>query len=286
MDLLIELTGSDEVLETIYRQKPGATKVLDHLGALFLWEVIAVQEEKIQLEQRVATLDTMTAVGEMAYHLTHRLRNPLMTAGGLVRRTMTRVDLPHGVRKRLKMVARSIQEMEEVVSDICDVVRPLNPAFILVDLNEFFRAFCRAATLEARFARTGFTFVIEDDLPEIFLDPSLIRQALWHVLENCFDVVAKKNTTVLFKVTLCYDFILIQILDKGGGFVSISPGVALNPFASTHSGRMGLGLALCRQIMLEHGGDIELSNVPGKGVSAFFRLPIMFTKPTGTVSRH
>ena len=129
LDLVIELTGKDTVLDEIYRNKTDGTKVLDHLGALFLWEVIDIQEEKLQLEHRVATLDTMTAVGEMAYRLTHEFRNPLMLAGGVIRRTMTRVDLPHGVRKRLKMIAGAIKDMEDVLSDICDVVRPLQPKF-------------------------------------------------------------------------------------------------------------------------------------------------------------
>jgi signal transduction histidine kinase len=46
----------------------------------------------------------MAAIGEISYRLTHELRNPLMIVSGLVRRMMTRIDLPHGVRKRLKQI--------------------------------------------------------------------------------------------------------------------------------------------------------------------------------------
>ena len=280
LDLVIELTGDDAVLEEIYRNKTDATKVLDHLGALFLWEIIDIQEEKLQLEHRVATLDTMTAVGEMAYRLTHEFRNPLMLAGGTIRRTMTRVDLPHGVRKRLKMVAGAIKEMEDVLSDICDVVRPLKPDFKLVNLDHFFEEFCKAAGIEARFVRTGFSCNLEEDLPEIVIDPSLLRQALWHVVENCFDAVAGKDTEVQLRVVLCYDYILIQIEDGAGGFSGISAKSAMDPFVTTRSGRMGLGLTLCRQIVLEHGGDMEFWNNTQDGVTVTLKIPIYFKIPS------
>lgn len=279
LDLVIELTGKDTVLEEIFRNKYDRTRVLDHLGAQFLWEIIDIQQQKLQLEQRMGTLDTMTAVGEMAFRLTHELRNPLMVAGGTVRRTMTRIDLPHGARKRLKMVAGSIQKMEEVLSDICDVVRPLYPKFKLVDLGLFFEDFCKAAGIEARFARSGFSCLLEEDLPEIVIDPSLLRQALWHLFENCFDAAAGEDSFVQLRVDLCYDYIVIQVEDEGGGFSGISSQSALNPFVSTRRGRLGLGLTLCRQIIQEHGGDMELWNNQRGGVTVTLSIPISFTVP-------
>ncbi len=279
IDLIIELTGSDAVLEEIFEKKSPDTKVLDHLGALFLWEIISIQEEKLNLEQRIALLDTMTAVGEMAFKLTHELRNPLMIAGGTIRRLMTRVDLPHKVRKKLKLVAESLQEMEEVLSDLCDVIRPLHPDFKLVDLNQFFRKFCNDAGIEARFAGCELICLVEDELPEVVIDPSLIRQALWHIVENCFEAAAKTGTMVQLRVVLCYDYILIRIDDEAGGLKDISPGEALSPFATTRPGRMGLGLSLCKQIVLEHGGELELWNNSRGGVTVSIKLPIRFEIP-------
>ncbi len=279
VDLVIELTGNDDVLREIFRSKAEKTKVLDHLGALFLWEIIAVLEEKIHLENRVSTLDTMSAVGEMAYSLTHRLRNPLMAAGGIVRKCMTRTDVPHSVRRRLKKVARALQEMEEVVSDICDVVRPLKPHFKLVDLNLFFEEFCKSAALESRFVHATFSCDVEENLPEVYIDPSLMRQALWHLLENCFEASPEGKAVIHLQVELCYDAILIQMRDEGPGFTSISPDLALHPFVTTRPGQMGMGLTLCRQIILEHGGDMELSTASGKGVNVILKLPLHFTPP-------
>lgn len=138
LDLIIELTGDDRVLIDILKNKLDSIKLLDHVGALFLWEIIAIQEEKIHLEKKVSDLDTMAAIGEISFRLTHELRNPLMIIGGLVRRMMTRVDLHHGIRKRLKHISNHVQHMEDVISDICDVVRPLQPHYELTEMTEFY----------------------------------------------------------------------------------------------------------------------------------------------------
>jgi len=137
LDLIIELTGKDDVLADIISNKLPRIKVLDHVGALFLWEIIAIQEENLRLEKKVSYLDTMAAIGEISFRMTHELRNPLMIIGGLVRRMMTRVDLPHGCRKKLKQVSYHVQDIENLISDICDVVRPLKPNYSLVEMSVF-----------------------------------------------------------------------------------------------------------------------------------------------------
>jgi signal transduction histidine kinase len=279
VDLIIELTGNDEVLADIHAGKLPTIKVLDHLGAMFLWEIIDIQEEKLRLEKKVSDLDTMAAIGEIAYKLTHELRNPLLITGGLVRRMMTRVDLPHGIRKRFKHIAGHVLHMENVISDICDVIRPLRPHYRLTDMNEFFQHWIATVRTEARFVGASVQFNIEKNLPTIYIDPLLLRQALWHILENSLDAIAEREGIIYINVQICWDTIAIQLSDSGGGFMCLSPSQAVQPFTTTKSGRMGLGLALCRQIILDHGGDLRIIEKPDGHSLIYVELPITFKKP-------
>jgi signal transduction histidine kinase len=282
LDLIIELTGQDEVLAEINRRKAPGIKVLDHLAALFLWEIIDIQEKKLHLEKRVSDLDTMAAIGEISYRLAHELRNPLLIVGGLVRRMMTRIDLPHGIRKRFKHIAGHVQHMENVLSDICDVIRPMRPSYKLTDMNAFFQSWCSTVRTEARFVGANVVYWLNDDLPTIFIDPLLIRQALWHILENSLDAIAEKGGTIYIEVQVCWDNISIQLSDSGEGFVCLPPGKAIQPFTTTKSGRMGLGLTLCRQIVLDHGGDMKFIEKSDGGHVVIIELPITFDKPGKT----
>lgn len=279
IDLIIELTGEEKVLAKILAEKLPSVRVLDHLSALFLWEIIDIQEQKLQLEEKISSLDTMAALGEIANRLTHELRNPLLIVGGLVRRMMTRTDLPHGARKRFKHLADHVQHMENVLSDICDVVRPMNPHYKLTDMNEFFQKWCATVRTEARFIGADLVASIEDDLPNMYLDPLLIRQALWHILENSLDAIGEKGGVIYVDVRICWDEIDIQLSDSAEEFCDLSPVKAVQPFTTTKSGRMGLGLSLCRQIILDHGGDLKLVQKPDGGCIVLVQLPIRFKEP-------
>lgn len=279
LDLIIELTGNDSVLADIHKNKLPSIKVLDHVGALFLWEIIAIQEEKLRLEKKVSHLDTMAAIGEISYRMTHELRNPLMIIGGLVRRMMTRIDLPHGSRKKLKHISRHVQHIEELISDICDVVRPLKPQFILSDMNEFIGNWCKTVKTEAQLAGVAVEVEIDEELPTMYIDRSLMRQALWHIFENSLDAMIDTGGTINIKALLCWDNIHIQFIDSGGGFKELTTSQAIQPFMSTKPGRMGLGLALCKQIVFDHGGDIQIVNEEKKGTSIIIKLPITLTRP-------
>lgn len=280
LHLIIELTGVDEVLNDILRNKLDTIKVLDHVGALFLWEIIAIQEDKIHLEKKVSDLDTMAAVGEIAFRLTHELRNPLMIIGGLVRRMMTRIDLHHGIRKRLLHISRQVQHAEEVISDICDVVRPLQPRYSLTDMTGFLEDWCKRVTAEARLLSVAVEVAIEKDLPKMYIDPSLIRQAFWHLIENSLDAMAENGGTIKIKAILCWDDIHIELSDTGGGFDGMTATKAFQPFTSSKPGKMGLGLALCRQIIADHGGDIHIVNEEHTGVTVIIELPITLIDPS------
>ncbi|MHB8789621.1 MAG: sensor histidine kinase [Desulfobulbaceae bacterium] len=280
LNLIIELTGLDCVLNDILKNKLDTIKVLDHVGALFLWEIIAIQEEKIHLEKKVSDLDTMAAVGEIAFRLTHELRNPLMIIGGLVRRMMTRIDLHHGIRKRLKHISRHVQHAEEVISDICDVVRPLQPHYSLTEMTGFLEEWAKRVTAEARLLGVAVDTSIEKDLPTMFIDPSLIRQALWHILENSLDAMASTGGTITIKAILCWDTIHIELSDSGGGFDNLTAARAFQPFNTSKPGKMGLGLTLCRQIITDHDGDIQIVNQEHTGVTVIVELPITFTDPS------
>lgn len=280
LDLIIELTGDDRVLADIRSNKLESIKVLDHVGALFLWEIIAIQEDKLRLEKKVSHLNTMAALGEISYRMTHELRNPLMVIGGLTRRLMTRDDLPHGTRKKLKNISHKVQHVEELISDICDVSRPLKPEYRLTDMDEFLRNWCNAVKAEARLVGVTVESFMDEELPPMYIDPSLIRQALWHILENSLDAMAGNGGTINIKALLCWDNIHIEIIDSGEGFKELTASQAIQPFMTTKTGKMGLGLALCRQIILDHEGDIEIVNEKETGTAVIIKLPIKLTQPS------
>ena len=59
----------------------------------------------------------------------------------------------------------------------------------------------------------------------------------------------------------------------------MSTSEAMQPFVTTKPGKMGLGLALCRQIIFDHGGDIKIVKQEKKGTAVIIKLPVSLTQP-------
>ena len=171
-----------------------------------------------------------------------------------------------------------VQHVEELICDICDVTRPLKPEYSLIEMDDFFKNWCKAVQAEARLSGVTVDIAMDEELPPMYIDPSLIRQALWHILENSLDAMAGSGGTIKIKALLCWDNIHIEFIDSGKGFKELTTSQALQPFMSTKPGKMGLGLALCRQIILDHEGDIEIVNERENGTAVIIKLPIKLTQ--------
>jgi len=146
-------------------------------------------------------------------------------------------------------------------------------------MNDFLNDWCKTVSTEARVSGVAVEVEIDEELPEMYIDRSLMRQALWHIFENSLDALIDSGGTITIKAVLCWDNIHIEFIDTGGGFAGLTTTQALHPFMTTKQGKMGLGLALCRQIIFDHGGDISIVNEKNKGSSVIIKLPITLTQP-------
>ena len=69
------------------------------------------------------------------------------------------------------------------------------------------------------------------------------------------------------------DFVVWEFRDNGPGIRPEDLPHLGQPFYTTKHGGTGLGLMIVQRIAREHGGDLQLQSVPGKGTTARFRLP-------------
>ena len=282
LDLIIELTGDDGVLEEILATRPRGVKVLDHLGARLLWEIIEIQEEKLALEERLSASEKMVAVGEMAYRLTHELRNPLMCIGGLTRRLLLNPDTPHYIRKQMEQIISYVEKIERVVSNICDMARPIYPHYQPTDLTRTLKSWCKGVRYEARRYNVEVTCRIEEDLPKLVMDKELIAQVLWHVAEHAMETISTPKRRLLIQARLCMDEVLIVLEQDGDGEIACpaGEGTAPGPDFKGPERRSSLWLAMCRKIMSDHGGDIRVERKGGRLI-VVIELPVRFKLPTG-----
>jgi signal transduction histidine kinase len=116
------------------------------------------------------------------------------------------------------------------------------------------------------------------DLPLVPADPEGLHRALLNILSNAIDAVEERaNPSIVVATLLEADgaWVRIVVADNGVGIpVEKQPDI-FKPFVSSKGAKgTGLGLAVSRKILREHGGDILLQSQPGKGSKFILRLPL------------
>src|SRR6185312_8919462 len=134
--------------------------------------------------------------------------------------------------------------------------------------------------------KEGITLALEiaPDLPEIPADEAQLRQALINLVRNAREALAsaaEKRLSISLSADGPAGRLLLRVADSGPGIEAGDLGRIFDPFFSTKAQGTGLGLALVQQIVVDHGGQIEVDSVPGAGTTFTLAFPIRAANGAG-----
>ena len=121
-----------------------------------------------------------------------------------------------------------------------------------------------------------------DQLPQVMCDPVQIQQVLLNLIRNAidamFDIDCKYGNQVTVASRSLHGYVEVAVADSGPGVIA-DDGQVFTAFHTTKPEGMGMGLAICKSILEEHGGEIGyFNNVAsedaGHGAVFYFRLPL------------
>lgn len=115
---------------------------------------------------------------------------------------------------------------------------------------------------------------IPRDLPQISLDQTKIRQALFNLLRNAQEAIQHAHGKIQIAASAVSDGIQITVHDNGCGMTAQQTEQIFFPFVTYKPGGTGLGLAVTRQIIEAHHGTLRVESVPGEGTTFYILLPL------------
>ncbi len=207
---------------------------------------------------------------QLLLDVSHELRSPL---------TRMKVALEMSPKSKMRdSMMSDIQEMETMLTEILETERLKSGngklSLATVDLCTL------AGEMAERYAerKPGLKFLDPKEKSEVTADCSRVKTVLQNVLENALKFSEGQKKAVEMSLESEGDHRLIRVQDFGPGIPKEEQGKIFEPFyrvdksRTKETGGYGLGLSLCREIMLAHGGDIRLESEPGQGttVSLFF----------------
>ncbi len=236
---------------------------------------LAEQAEAARIEAQGESLrNTLLA------SISHDLRTPLAVmagAGGTLAEHGATLD--EATRANL---ARSIEtkarEMSELVSNVLDLTRFESGELVLRRDWESIDDLAGVALqrCEARLAGHRVDLRLEGELPPVFVDANLVVQVFVNLFENAAKYTPA-GTRLIVGAVVDGDFLRVAVDDDGPGLPPGDPTRLFDKFQrGTEEGSVagvGLGLAICRAIVMAHGGSIEARARPGGGARFEFTLP-------------
>jgi len=182
-------------------------------------------------------------------------------------------DLPPAHVKRLAgNIYRASRRIQELLQDLLNVSRGKSRAPEICRLREVASAACEslAATAEAQGVTMSLSIPAEIELP---LERSRMERAFVNLVGNALEAMPNGGV-VQISAQREGGSVVVQVQDNGPGIAPEIRSSLFQPFVSAGKRNgLGLGLALTRQTVLEHGGDMWVESEPGHGARFQFRLP-------------
>ncbi|WP_300616055.1 ATP-binding protein, partial [Dokdonella sp.] len=245
----------------------------------------------------VAVFDDLTVLnraqrdaawGEVARRLAHEVKNPLtpiqLAAERLRRRFLGRLPPEEGelIDRATHTIVSQVEALKTMVNAFGDYARPPQPSTRPIGLHVLVD---EVLDLYENDQRISLTRRFADGEPLVRVDAVRLRQALHNLLKNALEAIGETRKPHI-RVETRYaqaeeqDWIELVVADNGPGLPADFGERWFEPYTTSKPKGTGLGLAVVKKIVEEHGGSVQAGNGVQGGAEFVLRLPL--ERPAGT----
>lgn len=278
---VIYLDTRTSAREALAQDDPAGKFTEDHLAlAIAIGHQAALAIEGTRYHQALIQAERLAAIGQTIAALSHHIKNILqgLRSGGEILKMGMGTKDDELLQKGWKIFEKSQGKIYDLVMDMLSYSKEREPALEETDLNTVVRDVVDLLAGRAEEESIQLETRLAEKLPIIQFDPEGLSRALLNIVSNALDAVAERKQPQVAVVTVLdpvEGWARIEVLDNGTGIPPQKVTDIFKPFVSTKGAKgTGLGLAVSRKILREHGGDIVVQSQPGKGSKFILRLPI------------
>jgi len=244
-------------------------------GGRGLTAIVRDVTEKKRREDEIARLERQAAIGEMTAGIAHEVRNPLAaitTSATMARQELAEAGLD---TENADWILEGARKIEDLLKDFFDFAKPISPEFAPCDLNALVREAVTAELDKPAAAHVVAELELDGALPAVAADAKLMASVFTNLVVNaCQAMAGGGNLTVRSRYEDgARPAVVVTFADTGEGLSAEDAKRALEPFFTTKTNGVGLGLPLCLKIVKAHGGSFTLAGRE-VGAEARVRLPV------------
>jgi signal transduction histidine kinase len=282
--LMYRLTGPEQMA----RQLRGyVTSTVLSLGGVALALVLAwtltralrrQRQEEERLRDDLRRAEHLAGLGTLLAGVAHEVRNPLAAIRSTVQ-LWQRLPDDSRTAASLDAVVAAVDRLNGLVSRLLFFARADSAERQALDLNQVLAESLELVQAQAAGQGVAVERDLAADLPAVLGSPAALRQVALNLLTNALQAMPQGGRLRCSTRRLpTENAVEIQVADTGSGVSAEVRQHLFEPFHTSRPEGTGLGLALCREILSNHGGRIEL--VDGEAPGAVFRCVLPATERT------
>ena len=185
------------------------------------------------------------------------------------------------------MLLTEVDRVNRIIEMLLDLARPVTIRPVPLNLHQLLERVALLTEESARERRVMIVRRYDPSLPPILGDEDRLVQVFHNLVRNAIEAMGDGGQlTLATRVSMNPLFgkvdmgagqrsmVEVQVLDEGSGIPAAARGRIFDPFFTTKERGLGLGLAICHQVMEQHHGAIQIDSIEGHGTTVTCFLPI------------
>ncbi len=239
-------------------------------------QVQQLNELNKELEEKkhmLVKVERQAALGQMADQLVHSIRNPVTTIGGTARFLFNKLEDP-GFKAKADILVRECRRLEKVLRQIEDFSVDIALNQEAVRITPLVIRSLALLRSEMEDCGIKLTTILPDYELMVSADRLKLQEAVVNLLKNAMEAMPEGGLLTV-SVARCNGNVEIKIVDTGLGMARAHLRRADQPFFTTKSQSMGLGLSLAKRTIEKHGGALSLTRNKVGGTAVTIMLPLV-----------
>lgn len=254
LDYRVELAGTDEFSRLANSFNTMATEIKLH-------------------QRRLLEAERLAAWREVARRIAHEIRNPLTPITVELYRLQEmlekqKISRPEESIKSIGTIRTQIQALQDLSSQFSTFAKEPELRPVRCNIKDIIE---NAASLYSHAENVRMNISIPDDIPQLKLDPQMMARVFGNLIKNSVEA-SPDGMTIDISATQKDDMMEMTVRDDGPGFPAEKLEKIDQPYITTKTSGTGLGIAIVKKIVEEHGGGIRFYNDGGAVVE--FTLPV------------
>ncbi len=225
----------------------------------------------LEAQEQLVRRERLAAIGQLSSGIAHELRNPLGVIKTAVYYVKSKVEQDNPkVLKHLRIMEKEIGNSDKIISDLLGFSQTRKPSVEPTHLN---RVIENALSITKLPENVKVAKKLSPSLPQVLVDANQIRQVFINIILNAFQAMPEGGELKIETLKKA-SFVEVKFTDTGCGINKENLNKLFNPFFTTKSKGIGLGLAVTQVIIERHGGTIQVKSKSGEGSTFIVCLPL------------